>query len=456
VLLAGGGTAGHVSPLLALADCLRRRDPTVRVTALGTAAGLVSGRLTFLLGVAVGLGALLAASRGRRAAAAVLAALTALASPVAATFVALAAAAWLVGTRPPGGRPGWRGPAGPAALALAALAPAVLLAYAFPEGGAFPFVASSFWPTVPAIVALALVLPRDQPVLRAGAALYVLALVASFVLSTPMGGNAARLGSLAAGPVAAAALWGRRPVALALLAVPLLWLQWGAAVDDWARAASDASVHRAYYDGLVGELRRRAGPPGASTGRLEVPFTDNHWESRWLAPNVPLARGWERQLDRERNALFYDDRPLTPARYRRWLDDHAVRWVALPDAPIDYSSAAEAQLVRDGLPYLREVWRDPHWRLFAVRDPAPVARGAARPAAATLGPQSVALRAGAAGTLDVRVRWSPYWFLERGRGCVAEGQGGWLRVALRAPGEVRLGMRFSPGRVGAAGARCTA
>ena len=40
VLLAGGGTAGHVSPLLALADCLRRRDPEVRVTALGTAAGL--------------------------------------------------------------------------------------------------------------------------------------------------------------------------------------------------------------------------------------------------------------------------------------------------------------------------------------------------------------------------------------------------------------------------------
>ena len=40
VLLAGGGTAGHVSPLLALADCLRRRDPDVRITALGTAAGL--------------------------------------------------------------------------------------------------------------------------------------------------------------------------------------------------------------------------------------------------------------------------------------------------------------------------------------------------------------------------------------------------------------------------------
>ena len=40
VLLAGGGSAGHVSPLLATADALRRRDPSVRVTALGTAAGL--------------------------------------------------------------------------------------------------------------------------------------------------------------------------------------------------------------------------------------------------------------------------------------------------------------------------------------------------------------------------------------------------------------------------------
>lgn len=40
VLLAGGGSAGHVSPLLALADALRRRDPDVRITALGTETGL--------------------------------------------------------------------------------------------------------------------------------------------------------------------------------------------------------------------------------------------------------------------------------------------------------------------------------------------------------------------------------------------------------------------------------
>ena len=39
-LLAGGGTAGHTSPLLATADALRRRDPDTVVTALGTARGL--------------------------------------------------------------------------------------------------------------------------------------------------------------------------------------------------------------------------------------------------------------------------------------------------------------------------------------------------------------------------------------------------------------------------------
>jgi UDP-N-acetylglucosamine--N-acetylmuramyl-(pentapeptide) pyrophosphoryl-undecaprenol N-acetylglucosamine transferase len=40
ILLAGGGTAGHTSPLLATADALRRAAPDVEVTALGTPRGL--------------------------------------------------------------------------------------------------------------------------------------------------------------------------------------------------------------------------------------------------------------------------------------------------------------------------------------------------------------------------------------------------------------------------------
>lgn len=41
-LLAGGGTAGHVNPLLAVADGLRARDPEATVLVLGTAEGLES------------------------------------------------------------------------------------------------------------------------------------------------------------------------------------------------------------------------------------------------------------------------------------------------------------------------------------------------------------------------------------------------------------------------------
>ncbi len=40
VLLAGGGSAGHTSPLIATADALRRKRPDVEITCLGTARGL--------------------------------------------------------------------------------------------------------------------------------------------------------------------------------------------------------------------------------------------------------------------------------------------------------------------------------------------------------------------------------------------------------------------------------
>ena len=53
-----------------------------------------------------------------------------------------------------------------------------------------------------------------------------------------------------------------------------------------------------------------------------------------MAPSVALARGWERQLDRKANAVFYEGE-LTAERYHAWLRDTAVSHVALPDAPLD-------------------------------------------------------------------------------------------------------------------------
>ena len=40
VVLAGGGSAGHIEPALALADALREADRSIQVTCLGTQRGL--------------------------------------------------------------------------------------------------------------------------------------------------------------------------------------------------------------------------------------------------------------------------------------------------------------------------------------------------------------------------------------------------------------------------------
>ncbi|KAA9394422.1 undecaprenyldiphospho-muramoylpentapeptide beta-N-acetylglucosaminyltransferase [Kocuria coralli] len=40
VVIAGGGTAGHISPMLAIASAVRDEDPTATVTAVGTASGM--------------------------------------------------------------------------------------------------------------------------------------------------------------------------------------------------------------------------------------------------------------------------------------------------------------------------------------------------------------------------------------------------------------------------------
>lgn len=40
IVLAGGGTAGHISPLLAIADAVRAKAPDARIVAVGTASGM--------------------------------------------------------------------------------------------------------------------------------------------------------------------------------------------------------------------------------------------------------------------------------------------------------------------------------------------------------------------------------------------------------------------------------
>jgi hypothetical protein len=395
--------------------------------AAGTIAVLLTGRITFLLGVAIAAGALLALSHDRRALTLALAALTTLASPVAGLFVALAAAAWALAQR--------RHAYG-AAVAAAAVAPIAVALVLFPQGGSEPFAASAFWPALAGTLLVAALLPARERTLRIAALLYALALVAAFAVATPLGGNASRLGALAAGPVALGALLGRRsPALVGALALALAYWPLYPAVRDVARASGDPSVQAAYHAPLVRFLQTR---PRQGGFRVEIPFTENHWEARYVAPAIALARGWERQLDRRFGRLFYDG-GIDAAGYRAWLDERAVAYVAVPDVAFDYAGRDEARLVDAGLPYLHEIWRNAHWRVFAVAHPTPLADGAR----ATLSPGAITLRAARAGGVLVRVHHTRWWRVTAGRACVFAAPDGMTRVEVRKRGTVRLQARLT-------------
>jgi hypothetical protein len=436
--------AGHVPPRAARAATLW--------FAVGASIALLSSRVPYDLGLAIALGALVLAQRGRTPAAALLAVLASLASPVAGAFLAMAMVAWALG----GSR---RARAG--TLCLLALAPIVFLSVAFPEGGTQPFVASAFWPALAGVIAIGLAIPAEQRVLRIGTMLYALVLLGSYFVPSAVGGNADRLGALAAGPVAACALLGSeqrwRRLALLALVAPLTYWQANAPVADFVSTLSNPSTRASYYAPLLGELGRLGVGYGRRPARIETVPTSDHWEARYLAPATMLARGWERQLDRYRNGLFYGSAPLTSQRYERWLGAQSVSYVALPDAPLDYSGIAERRLLTSaGVTgpggFLREVWRDRHWRLFAVRAPQPLAS----PGTLTqVGTQSFTLRAPAPGRYVVRLHFTPFWALGRGSGCVAQAPGGWTELLARAPGSLHVVIHFSPARIFTRGARCS-
>ena len=185
-------------------------------------------------------------------------------------------------------------------------------------------------PFTRAIVRVVCLLLLTILLLRAGIVLYAIGCVIAYVVATPVGSNAARMGPLVAGPLAALIWWPRKKVLLAVTALPLLWFQWQAPIRDVRTSAGDPSVSAAYYQPLLGFLARQSGSPF----RVEIPFTRFHWEAYQVAPRFPLARGWERQLDIKYNRLFYDG-SLTAPSYERWLHTNAVRFVAVADAPLD-------------------------------------------------------------------------------------------------------------------------
>ena len=360
-------------------------------------ANVVEGRITFAVGLTCGLIAvsLVTTTRLPRSSAALLAAvfgaLCGGASPVAALLLGIPGAVALFAGR--------RQDA--ALLLLPATCAAAVTSIVFGDGGRQPF---SFVDCARSVIALAVVLavvPARCRLLRIGAALGIVLVVAAFVLPTPVGSNASRLSLLFALPVAAAFVQLRTPNRGALLLLGMFVLQ--LPISPAAIVSTgQVSGYSDYYRPVIDAIQAR----GPLIGRVEVPEMAGHWDAVYLARGLPLARGWLRQTDvRLNDEVFYQHDPTVQS-YWDFLRSDAVQYVALPDAALTSIGAKEADLVATRLPYLEPVWLNSHWTLYEVLNPTALVD----PPGEVLrqDPDAITISVPAASRLVVRLRWS-HW-----------------------------------------------
>ena len=219
--------------------------------------------------------------------------------------------------------------------------------------------------------------PKARP-LRGIFWIYLAVCLAAYLVPSALGSNVERL-RYAALPIV-------------LLAVSLRRWRPGVADDHRRRARDGLERHAARlqlragpvrpggHPGVLGLDRRRTCIPTSARASASRRSTRPTTGRRSTCPSngIPIVRGWYRQADFPENELLYDAK-LSPGHYRAWLRQLGVRYVVISDAPPDYSSQVEAQLIRSGRSGLVPVFR------AAARDRL---RGAARaPARHRAGPR---------------------------------------------------------------------
>ncbi|HEX5497371.1 MAG TPA: hypothetical protein VFX70_22640 [Mycobacteriales bacterium] len=390
---------------------------------------LVSGRMTFALGVMFGLLGLACLTltghrRTQLVGTGLGAFLASAASPVAGLFSGLAGTALvLTGRRREG-----------IVTGVSAAVPIGVLSTVFGEGGWMNFNQLDMIKAVGLSLAATLLVPSKYRVVRAGAVLSAAGILVSYLVHTPVGSNSTRLAIMFTLPLVAATMQVNSVRHGTALLVALTAWQPPLIVGDLVDAGGPAA-HRPYYAPLLTELERRE-----PLGRVEVPPTRDYWESVYVADTVPLARGWMRQVDIERNPLFFDG-SLSAVSYQRWLYDNGVEYVALPDTTLSWVGQGEADLIRTGLPYLRPVWSSQHWILYQVLGARTAVEAPGRLVDSTA--TGITLQVSQPGTVLVRVRFT-HWLSVEGPAACIEPAGRWSRLVASQPGIYHIGSRLQP------------
>jgi hypothetical protein len=396
---------------------------------------VLSGAFPFALGAGLALLAVLALQAERRAAFAVLAVLTVAASPLAFAFLAVVLAGIALARRRPRSAV-----TVPAAVIVGVIVTEVVLRRLFPDGGRYPFAFVDLLPAV-AFCGLGAFVTRRHERARALAGVFVayaVACVAVYLVPLEIGSNIARL-RFAAVPIAllAVGLAGWRPLraAVPLVLVAAAW-NGAALATSFSRTERDPAALSEYWRPAIRYLHRHLG----LSYRVEAVDTSGHWPAAYLPDaGIPIVRGWYRQDDFPENALLYSR--FRAQGYRSWLRTLGVRYVLLSDAPPDFSSEAEAALLRSGRSGLRVVWRTGTLALYELSHPRPIVTGPAAARILELVPSGALIEVGTPGVYRVALRYSPYW--SANPGCVARGRDGMLRLRATKAGAIDLDFRVS-------------
>ena len=382
---------------------------------------LVVTRTTFALGLVIGLSALLALMSGRLRLTSGLSVLAPLASPVAGLFLGVAGGALFLSGRRPAG----------VTLAVSAMVPTIAISLAFGNGGYQTFAAKQALVSLLACLAVTGLCWRCA-VVRWGALLSAVLVAAAYLLPTPVGTTATRLPELFAAPVvvAVAAI----PLVALIAATASIVLLLPPVSITEVRERGDPALSAEFYAPLLNQLTARG-----VAGPIEVVPTQRRGEAAFVASVVAIAKGWSRQVDTGRNAIFYDG-TLDADTYRKWLDENAISYVAISQGPYDWSSPDEVTLVRRGLPYLQAVWSDRTWTLYVVTNPRPVISPPGQVVARDA--VSLAVSLPDPGEYVVRVRWSRY--VTASNGCMRPTEDGWSMIVVEHPGTAKIEGSFAP------------
>ncbi|HEY0387273.1 MAG TPA: hypothetical protein VGC71_02415 [Gaiellales bacterium] len=288
--------------------------------------------------------------------------------------------------------------------------------------------------------------------MRALFAAYLALNLIAFLLKGPIGSNPSRLFAIAGAPM----LWltaNLNPRRSRLVVFPIIALavalQVGPKVRDAYSAWQNPAAVRSYWRPAVRFLRvHRAEAAGY---RVEAVSTWGHWEAYYVArAGIPLARGWFRQEDFPQNGSLYNEH-MTAAGFQTWLRSVGVRYVLLPDAPLDYSSVREASLLRSGRSGLVIAGRTRHWTFYELPDPTPIVTApAGRSARLTyLGQERIVIEVSGPGRYVARIRYSPYRHALPASACLSRTRNGMTLITAHMPGFVQMDIDTDPAAVAA-------